>query len=67
MGATPIGSAGHAPDKKEVLRKKKLDKKKGRNTKKKKKKLEPMIGYKYPSIAPGATYIRSTGYAPNDK
>jgi hypothetical protein len=34
--------------------------------KKKKKKLEPMIGYKYPSIASGATYIRSTGCAPND-
>jgi hypothetical protein len=35
--------------------------------KKKKKKLEPMIGYKYPSIASGAIEIRSTGYAPNDK
>jgi hypothetical protein len=33
---------------------------------KKKKKLEPMINYKYPSIASGATYIRSTGCAPND-
>jgi hypothetical protein len=45
----------------------KLDRKKGRNTKKKKKKLEPMIGYKYPSIALGATYIMSTGYAPHNK
>jgi hypothetical protein len=26
-----------------------------------------MIGYKYPPIASGATYIRSTGGAPNDK
>jgi hypothetical protein len=28
------------------------------------KKLEPMIGYKYPPIASGATYIRSIGGAP---
>jgi hypothetical protein len=26
-----------------------------------------MIGYKYPPIASGATYIRSTGGAPNNK
>jgi hypothetical protein len=51
-GATPIGSAGRAPDKKESTEKKK--------------KFESMIGYKYPSIASGATYIRSTGCAPND-
>jgi hypothetical protein len=35
--------------------------------KKKKKKLEPTIDYKYPPIALGATYIKSTGGAPNDK
>jgi hypothetical protein len=33
---------------------------------KNKKKLKAMIGYKYPSIASGATYIRSTGHAPDD-
>jgi hypothetical protein len=27
---------------------------------------ELMIGYKYPSIASGATYIRSTGRIPDD-
>jgi hypothetical protein len=34
--------------------------------KKKKKKLEPMTGYKYPTIASGATSIRSTGHALDD-
>jgi hypothetical protein len=58
LGATPIGSAGRAPDKKTIL---------GKNSiKKKKKKLKPMIGYKYLTIALGATYIRSTGRAPDD-
>jgi hypothetical protein len=57
-GATPIGSAGRAPDRKDNFEKE-FDRKK-------KKKLEPMIGYKYPSIASGTTYIRSIGCAPND-
>jgi hypothetical protein len=34
---------------------------------KKTKRLEPMIGYKYPPTASGATYIRGTGGAPNDR
>jgi hypothetical protein len=46
-GATPIGSAGRAPDRKTILRKNST--KEG----KKKKKLEPMIDYKYPTIAWG--------------
>jgi hypothetical protein len=29
--------------------------------------MEPMIGYKYPPIASGATYIRSTDGAPNGR
>jgi hypothetical protein len=33
---------------------------------KKKKKLETMIGHKYPSIASGATYIKSTGREPDE-
>jgi hypothetical protein len=31
------------------------------------KRLEPAIGYKYPPTDSGATYIRSTGGASNDK
>jgi hypothetical protein len=53
-GATPIGSASRAPDRK-------------KSTEKKTKRLEPMIGYKYPPTDSGATYIRSTGDASNNK
>jgi hypothetical protein len=56
---TPIGSAGRAPDRKSILRKK-FEKKK------KKKNLEPMIDYKYPTIASGATPIRNAGRAPDE-
>jgi hypothetical protein len=34
---------------------------------KKRKKLEPMIDYKYPTIASGATPIGSAGRAPDEK
>jgi hypothetical protein len=58
-GATPIESAGRAPDRKSISRK--------NSTKemKKRKKLEPMIDYKYPTIASGATPIESAGHAPD--
>jgi hypothetical protein len=61
-GATPIGSAGRAPDKKAILRKNST--KREKNRQKEKKKLEPMIGYKYSSIASEATYIRSSEQDP---
>jgi hypothetical protein len=35
--------------------------------KKKKKKLEPMIDYKYPTIASGATPIGNAGRAPDEE
>jgi hypothetical protein len=70
-GATPIGSAGRAPDRKTILRKistrDEEEKEKKKKKKKKKKKLEPMIDYKYPTIASGATPIRSTGRAPDEE
>jgi hypothetical protein len=60
-GATPIRSAGRAPDRKSISRK--------NSTKemKKRKKFEHMIDYKYPTIASGATPIRSAGRAPNEE
>jgi hypothetical protein len=56
-GATPIESAGRAPDRKTILRK---------NSTTRIRKLEPMIDYKYPTIASGATPIGSTGRAPDE-
>jgi hypothetical protein len=58
-GATPIRSAGCAPDRnlfRETLQKEM----------KKRKKLEPMIDYKYPTVASGATPIGSAGRAPDE-
>jgi hypothetical protein len=57
-GATPIGSAGRAPDRKTISIE--------RIQQEEKKKLEPMIDYKYPIIASGATPIGSAGRAPDD-
>jgi hypothetical protein len=58
-GATPIGSAGRAPDRKSISRERIWQEGK-------KKKLEPMIDYKYPTIASGATPIGSAGRAPDE-
>jgi hypothetical protein len=58
-GATPIGSAGRAPDRKTISRE--------RIQQEEKKKLEPMIDYKYPTIASGATPIGSAGRAPDEE
>jgi hypothetical protein len=58
-GATHIGSAGRAPDRKSISRE--------RIRQEKKKKLEPMIDYKYPTIASGATPIGSAGRAPDEE
>jgi hypothetical protein len=71
-GATPIGSTGRAPDRLTILRKNST--KKGEEEEdlskeemKMKKKLEPMIDYKYPTIASGVTPIRSAGRAPDEE
>jgi hypothetical protein len=53
-GATPIGSAGHAPDKK-------------KSTERRQKDWSLWSATEYPSTASGATYIKSTDGAPNDK
>jgi hypothetical protein len=72
-GATSIGSAGRAPNRKTILRKnltKKDDEEEDlskEKKKKKKKKLEPLIDYKYPTIASGATPIGSAGRAPDEE
>jgi hypothetical protein len=55
-GATPIGSASRAPDRKLISRKNSI----------RRRKFEPMIDYKYPTIASGATPIGSTGRAPDE-
>jgi hypothetical protein len=57
-GATPIGSAGRAPDRKTISRE--------RIQQEEKKKFEPMIDYKYPTIASGTTPIGSAGRAPDE-
>jgi hypothetical protein len=57
-GATPIGSAGGAPDRKTILRK--------NLTRRQEEELEPMIDYKYPTIASGTTPIGSAGRAPDE-
>jgi hypothetical protein len=58
-GATPIGSASRAPDRKKISRK--------NSTRRRRRKLEPMIDYKYPTIASGATPIGSAGRAPDEE
>jgi hypothetical protein len=60
-GATPIGSADRAPDRKTISRNS-TRRRRGRRSK-----LEPMIDYKYPTIALGATPIGSAGRAPDEK
>jgi hypothetical protein len=52
-GATPIGSAGRAPDRLIILRKNSTRRRRS------------MIDYKYPTIASGATPIGSAGRAPD--
>jgi hypothetical protein len=75
-GATPIEIAGRAPDRLTILRKnltrrrrsgRNLSKEKKRREEKKKKKFEPMIDYKFPTIASGATPIGSAGRAPDEE
>jgi hypothetical protein len=60
-GATPIGSAGRAPDRKTISRKNSI-----RRIRRRGRELEPMIDYKYPTIASGATPIGSAGHAPDE-
>jgi hypothetical protein len=60
-GATPIGSAGRAPDRLTILRKNLTRRRRRRGTN-----FEPMIDYKYPTIASGATPIESAGRAPDE-
>jgi hypothetical protein len=57
-GATPIGSASRAPDRKIISRK---------NSTRRRRKFEPMIDYKYPTIASGATLIGSASHAPDEE
>jgi hypothetical protein len=57
-GATPIGSASRALDRKTISRK---------NSTRRRRKLEPMIDYKYPTIASGVTPIGSAGRAPDEE
>jgi hypothetical protein len=58
-GATPIRSAGRAPDRK-------INFEKEFNKKRRRRLFEPMIDYKYPTIASEATPIGSAGRAPDD-
>jgi hypothetical protein len=51
-----------APDRKTISRNSTRRRRRGRRSK-----LEPMIDYKYPTIASGATPIGSTGRAPDEK
>ena len=68
-GATPIGSAGRAPDRKRKVRegKKKfiyfLQEEANSEVYKF---FEPIPGCKHPTIASGATPIGSAGHAPNE-
>jgi hypothetical protein len=59
-GATPVRSAGRAPDRKTILRKNSTRRRRERN-------LEPMIDYKYLTIASEATPIGSAGRAPDEE
>jgi hypothetical protein len=69
-GATPIGSAGRAPDRKSISRERFRQKREEEEylskEEMKKKNFEPMIDYKYPTIASGATPIGSAGRAPDE-
>jgi hypothetical protein len=56
-GATPIGSAGRAPDRKTILRIPTTTTRRRRRRRRRRRILEPMINYKYPTIASGATPI----------
>jgi hypothetical protein len=60
-GATPIGSAGRAPDRLTILRKN------WTRRRRRERNLEPMIDYKYPTIDSGATLIGSAGRAPDEE
>jgi hypothetical protein len=61
-GATPIRSAGRAPNKLSILRKNSTRRRrKRRRRKRRRRNLEPMIDYKYPTIASGATPIGGAG------
>jgi hypothetical protein len=59
-GATPIGSAGRAPDRLTILRKNST------RRRRRERNFEPTIDYKYPTIASGATPIGSAGRAPDE-
>jgi hypothetical protein len=63
LGATPIESAGRAPDRLTILRKNLTRRRRRRRGRK----LEPMIDYKYPTIASGAIPIKSGGRAPDEE
>jgi hypothetical protein len=65
-GATPIRSAGRAPDRKIYHLRKNLTTRRRRRKRWWRRKLEPMIDYKYPTIASGATPIGSAGHAPDE-
>jgi hypothetical protein len=58
-GATSIGSAGRAPDRKKILRK-------NSTRRDQEEEFEPMIDYKYPTIASRATSIESAGCTPDE-
>jgi hypothetical protein len=68
-GATLIGSAGRAPDRKSISREKIRQEEEKIWARKIwwRKKFEPMIDYKYPTIASGATPIGSADRAPNEE
>jgi hypothetical protein len=66
-GASPIGSAGRTPDRKTISRKNSTRRRRRRRKKRKGRKFEPMIDYKYPTIASGATPIGSTGRVPDEE
>jgi hypothetical protein len=71
-GATPIGSAGRAPDRLTIFRKnskrrrrRRKRRRRRRRRRRRERKLESMIDYKYPTIASGATPIGSAGHIPD--
>jgi hypothetical protein len=68
-GATPIGSASRAPDRLTILRKnstRREEEKKKTKKEEGEEEFEPMIDYKYPTIASRATPIGSAGRAPDE-
>jgi hypothetical protein len=69
-GAIPIGSAGRAPDRLTIPKKNSTRRRKRRFEQRRRRrniKFEPMIDYKYPTIASGATPIGSAGRASDEK